>query len=131
LRLKTDRDPVRLFRPLVADETFSDSTTPFCSCRENVLKPRSATVDRDQTTGFDHVGISLQPDLLPVLPVKLARDAQASSCRVGLMENRKPSATPYLLAAVAIAVVIWTTMGAPHHSLKTVKQQYAGRVVVP
>jgi hypothetical protein len=77
------------------------------------------------------VGISLQPDLLPVLPVKLARDAQASSCRVGLMENRKPSATPYLLAAVAIAAVIWTTMGAPHHSPKTVKQQYAGRVVVP
>ena len=47
------------------------------------------------------------------------------------MENRKPGATPYLLAAVAIAAVIWATMGAPHHSLKTVKQQYAGRVVVP
>jgi hypothetical protein len=47
------------------------------------------------------------------------------------MENRKPSAAPYVLAAVAIAAVIWTTMGAPHHGLKTVKQQYAGRVVVP
>jgi hypothetical protein len=51
------------------------------------------------------------------------------------MENRKPSAAPYLVAAVAIAAVIWTTMGAPQDGLKTVKQQYAGRnagrVVVP
>ncbi len=49
------------------------------------------------------------------------------------MANRKPSAALYIMAAIAIAAIIWTTIGAPHVSLKTVKQkhQYAGRVAVP
>jgi len=49
------------------------------------------------------------------------------------VENRKPRAVPTIVAAVAIAAAIWSTIGAPHDSLKTVKQkqQYAGRVAVP
>jgi hypothetical protein len=46
------------------------------------------------------------------------------------MDRGKPTAIPYIMAAVAIAAAIWITMGVPHDSLKTVKQ-YAGRVVVP
>ncbi|MFL6790038.1 MAG: hypothetical protein ACJ8EE_02540 [Bradyrhizobium sp.] len=47
------------------------------------------------------------------------------------MENSKPRAVRYVLAAVIIAIAISSTMGAPHHSPKTVKQQYAGRIVLP
>jgi hypothetical protein len=46
------------------------------------------------------------------------------------MENRKPGAASYVMAAVVIAAAIWTTMGAPHDSFKTVKQ-YAGRIAAP
>jgi hypothetical protein len=46
------------------------------------------------------------------------------------MDSRKPNAAPYILAAVAIAATIWTAMGVPHDSPRTVKQ-YAGRVAVP
>jgi len=87
----------------------------------------------DQTTGRDHGGISVQPDLPAVDPLEPVRDAQASSGLVSRMANRKPSAALYIMAAIAIAAIIWTTIGAPHVSLKTVKQkhQYAGRVAVP
>jgi hypothetical protein len=49
---------------------------------------------------------------------------------VSLMENRKPSVAPYIVAAAVIAATIWTVAGAPHDSLKTVKQ-YAGHVAAP
>jgi hypothetical protein len=49
------------------------------------------------------------------------------------MENRKPGAVPYIVAAVAIAATIWTTIGTPQDGLKTDKQKqhHAGRIAVP
>jgi hypothetical protein len=79
------------------------------------------------------VGISFQPDLSSVHPVQSVRDTQASSGLVRRMENRKPGAVPYIVAAVAIAATIWTTIGTPQDGLKTDKQKqhHAGRIAVP
>jgi hypothetical protein len=51
------------------------------------------------------------------------------------MDNWRPRGVRYVLAAVLIAIAISSTVGAPHHSPKTVnepvKQQYADRVALP
>ena len=48
------------------------------------------------------------------------RDAQAICCGVGFVE-KQPKASPYVVAAFAIAAAIWTVLGSPH-SIRPVTQ---------
>jgi hypothetical protein len=42
------------------------------------------------------------------------------------MGNQKRIATPYILAAVLVAVAIWTTIGSPQASFETANHRFAG-----
>jgi|GEM_PF-6180755 predicted RNA-binding Zn-ribbon protein involved in translation (DUF1610 family) len=67
-------------RPVKPTKQFAATTKPFSWVDEDVLKPRSASMTFDQTTGYDHVCVHHQ--------LNLPRNSQDLSVRNAQARNR-------------------------------------------
>jgi predicted RNA-binding Zn-ribbon protein involved in translation (DUF1610 family) len=79
-RHRTARQRQRPWRPVKPTKQFAATTKPFSWVDEDVLKPRSASMTFDQTTGYDHVCVHHQ--------LNLPRNSQDLSVRNAQARNR-------------------------------------------